>query len=91
MDLEDITYQQLADLLIARIDNELKQKQIVIDTLSKEILILKDKVIELQNENNKLTYNRHSSLSWTNCAFDLGKSLLRLQLGTFINIFLGKR
>ncbi len=54
MDLEDITYQQLADLLIARIDNELKQKQIVIDTLSKEILILKDKVIELQKDNHKL-------------------------------------
>ena len=49
--MENLTYQQLSLLLNDKIEEELKQKQIVIDTLSKEILLLKDKVNELQKNN----------------------------------------
>jgi len=44
--MENITYQQLSQLLIDKFDEELKQKQIVIDTLTKEIILLKDKLNE---------------------------------------------
>jgi hypothetical protein len=44
--MENLTYQQLSQLLIDKFDEELKQKQIVIDTLTKEIILLKDKLNE---------------------------------------------
>jgi len=44
--MENMTSEKIIQLLIAKIEQEQEQKQIVIDTLSKEILLLKDKLKE---------------------------------------------
>jgi len=52
-----MTTEKLLQLLIATIENDKKQNQIVIDTLTKEIMLLESKIknmqMEIENLNNK--------------------------------------
>jgi hypothetical protein len=49
----NLNYHQLLQLTLAKFENELQTKQITIDTLNKQILVLNDKINELQKAQQK--------------------------------------